>query len=213
MAMNTGTVASFIAEGCGRCDKFQTPDCKVHLWPAEIAALRAVLTAPVLVDAGLVETMKWGAPCYTHRGKNVAALAVTRTSAGVSFFQGALLEDAHGLLEKPGPNSRHARIARFTSVTAIQAARGALTTHLERAMAIALEGQTVDRAPTAAVPAALQTLFDADTALHAAWAALTPGRQRSHVLHIGGAKQDATRARRALKCAAKIRAGKGFNER
>ena len=55
--------------------------------------------------------------------------------------------------------------------------------------------------------------LEADEALHAAWDALTPGRQRSHILHVSGAKQADTRDRRAERCAADILEGRGFNER
>ncbi|MCK6508175.1 YdeI/OmpD-associated family protein, partial [Myxococcota bacterium] len=65
----------------------------------------------------------------------------------------------------------------------------------------------------AAIPAELQALLDADPALRAAFDALTPGRQRSHTLHVDGAKTPAARASRAHKCAEKIRAGKGFLDR
>ena len=56
-------------------------------------------------------------------------------------------------------------------------------------------------------------LSDGDPALAEAWEALTRGRKRSHVIHVGGAKQAATRERRVGKCVPKILAGKGFLDR
>jgi len=55
--------------------------------------------------------------------------------------------------------------------------------------------------------------LEADPELDAAFAALTPGRRRSHILHVGGAKQAETRVRRVDRCVPDIMAGKGFNER
>ena len=63
------------------------------------------------------------------------------------------------------------------------------------------------------LPDELATRLADDPALARAFAALTPGRQRSHVLHVRGAKQTETRARRAAQCAAEILAGRGFRER
>ena len=42
------------------------------LWPEEIRVLR-----PILLGAGLDETVKWNKPCYTHDGANIAIAAKT----------------------------------------------------------------------------------------------------------------------------------------
>lgn len=57
----------------------------------------------------------------------------------------------------------------------------------------------------------LQKMQD-DNVFKKAFEALTPGRQRSYILHISGAKQSATRINRIEKCIPKIMKGKGFNE-
>jgi len=84
------------------------------------------------------------------------------------------------------------------------------------AQAIELQRQDATvpkRSGTEPVPDELARLLSSQPELQAAFDALTPGRQRSHILHISGAKQAKTRAARAERCAAKIRSGKGFNER
>ena len=48
--------------------------------------------------------------------------------------------------------------------------------------------------------------------LAAAFAALTPGRRRAYLLHFGGARQSATRARRIAACVPAILAGKGLQD-
>jgi uncharacterized protein YdeI (YjbR/CyaY-like superfamily) len=53
----------------------------------------------------------------------------------------------------------------------------------------------------------------ADPTSTRAFEALTPGRRRSHILYIAGAKQSETRTPRAEKCAPEIRAGRAFQER
>ena len=49
-------------------------------------------------------------------------------------------------------------------------------------------------------------------ALKKAFDALTPGRQKSYLLHFSQAKQTKTREARIEKCIPQILKGKGFNE-
>ena len=62
MTMKPNTVDDYLAQGCGRCALGGTPECKVHLWPAALKDLRAILRA-----SGLQEEIKWSAPCYTYQ--------------------------------------------------------------------------------------------------------------------------------------------------
>jgi len=207
--MNTTSVDAYLADGCGRCDLYRTPQCKVHTWTAPLIALRALLN-----ETPLVETMKWGAPCYTLGGKNVVMLAALKGYCTLSFFKGAALEDPEGLLESPGPNSQHAMQLRFRSLDEVEARRGAAAAFVAQAIALEQAGVKTPRTTsTTALPEELQRSLDADPTLAAAFAALTPGRQRSYALHVSGAKQAETRARRAERCAPDILAGRGFNER
>ena len=64
-----------------------------------------------------------------------------------------------------------------------------------------------------AVPEELQARLDAAPKLRAAFEALTPGRRKSYIFHVSGAKQSKTRAARAEKCVPTIMSGRGFNER
>ena len=66
--------------------------------------------------------------------------------------------------------------------------------------------------PRPSSPDELIAVLDGNPAVAEAWDALTPGRKRSFVLHVGSAKQAKTRVARSEKCIPKILAGKGFNE-
>ena len=63
------------------------------------------------------------------------------------------------------------------------------------------------------LPPELVEALDADPDLSEAFAALTPGRQKSWALHLNDAKTSATRLARIGKGRAKILAGKGATER
>jgi uncharacterized protein YdeI (YjbR/CyaY-like superfamily) len=207
--MNRESVDAYLRDGCGRCDKYRTPACKVHLWTPALRALRAML-----LEAGLTEEMKWGQPCYSLEGANVVLIASLRDQCALSFFQGAALTDADGLLVSPGPNSRFARYLPFRSLAEVESRRAAIAGFLAEAMQRARTGQKVDAPPAAEpVPEELARVLAASPERARAFEALTPGRRRSHVLHVSGAKQSATRAKRAEACALKVLEGKGWNER
>jgi len=208
--MNTTSVDAYLKDGCGRCEHYQTPQCKALQWTKPLVLLRGLV-----LEAGLGEAMKWGNPTYTLGGKNVAMLASLREYCALAFFKGALLQDDDGRLESPGPNSHHARQLRFRSAGEVKRALPLIRRLLAQAVQLEKEGKKVERAdkPREAMPEELQRRLAGDKALQAAFDALTPGRQRSHVLHVSGAKQAETRERRVDKCVPVILAGRGFNER
>ncbi len=207
--MNRESADAWLRDGCGRCDRYQTPECKVNRWTDALASLRALLRS-----SDLVEEMKWGSPCYTLGGKNVVMLAAFDDSCALSFFKGAALADPEGDLVSPGANSRFVRLLRFRSLGEVEARRDRIEALVGAAIDLERAGGKVEpegeREP---MPAELAGRLAAAPALRDAFEALTPGRQRSHVLHVAGAKQSATREKRAARCAPKIMAGRGFNER
>ncbi len=207
--MNRGSVDSYLKDGCGRCEHYQTPACKVHLWTPILMRLRKLV-----LSTGLAETMKWGSPCYTHDGKNLLMIVSLRESCALSFFAGATLPDPDGLLESPGPNSHHARYLRFRSLAELTRREATARRFITQAIEAERAGTKPAR-PRAReeVPAELAAALAASAKLKKAFAALTPGRQRSHILYVSGAKQSETRARRVERCAEVILAGRGFNER
>jgi len=207
--MNKTSADAYLRDGCGRCDRYQTAACKVHLWTDALKGLRTLL-----LDTGLVEEMKWGSPCYTLNGKNVVMLVSLRDCCALSFFKGAALSDEEGVLESPGASSRYLRQLKYRSFEEVTSRHQSTLELVQQAIALERAGVKVEvgeaREP---MPAELEERLASDPALMSAFEALTPGRQRSHILHISGAKQAETRERRVEKCAPVIFAGKGFNER
>lgn len=184
---------------------------RAKTWRAETEALRAIL-----LDCGLDEALKWGKPCYAmNGGGNVAIIQSFKDFCALMFFKGTLLTRGGGLLVSQGENSQAALRAEFRSVAEIAQAEPALRACIAEAIAVEEAGLKVAfRKPSELVlPDELASRLEADPALDAAFHALTPGRQRSYVLHIAGAKRSETRAARVDRCAPAIRAGKGYNER
>lgn len=202
-------VDNYFHEGCGRCELGGTPDCKVHLWKTEMAELRNYI-----LETNLEEESKWGVPCYTFQGKNVLILSAFKNYCSVSFFKGALLSDEQGKLHKPGENSQAARLFKFTNLEEIIALKPYIIATIFEAIENEKAGREIEfnKQANQDVPEELAAIFEVDDAAKAAFEALTPGRKRSYIIHITGAKQEKTRISRAEKCIPKILTGKGFNE-
>ncbi|TWT90340.1 hypothetical protein Mal64_07280 [Pseudobythopirellula maris] len=178
-------------------------------WRDELEELRAIA-----LDRDLTEELKWRSPCYTVEGKNVAILGGFKEFCTISFFKGALLKDHKGLLDKPGKNSRAARLIRFTSVGEIVRLRPAIEACLREAIAAERAGLKVevDQGAALELPAELVARFDESPALRTAFEALTPGRQRGYAMHFAAAKQSKTRTARIEKYEPRILQGKGFHD-
>jgi len=179
-------------------------------WQPELKKLRTML-----LGSGLTEELKWGKPCYTFEQGNVVILLPLKEHCALLFFKGALLKDPERILVKPGEHSQAGRQLRLTSLRQLREMEGSVKAYIEQAIAVESAGLKVAKSKSGPLklPAELQERLDASAALKAAFAALTPGRQRSYVIHVSAAKQSATRATRAERCAPQILAGKGFNER
>ncbi len=179
-------------------------------WLEVLAALRTIV-----LDAGLLETIKWRTPCYTADGGNVVLIGAARDSVALSFLKGVLLPDPQGALEAPGANSRSARLMRFTDATQVTAQAETIRTLVLEAARLERAGVKVDLSADPEPPACaeLRAALEADPALAAAFAGLTPGRRRGYLLHFAGAKRSETRAARVARWRPTILAGRGMLDR
>lgn len=203
-------VEVYFRDGCGRCPRFESDACSARRWAAGLAALRALC-----LEAGLEESLRWGHPCYRHAGRNLALLGAFQGDFVLTLPDGALLDDPDGLLRPAGPNSSEATTIRFAGPGEVTRHTPALRALLTQARSRAEAGARPVRRPATApdLPEELTAALDADPLLAEAFAALTPGRQRSHCLLIAGAKTTEARQRRVARQSAAILAGKGANER
>lgn len=199
----------FFSKGCGRCDRHDTPDCSTKPWIEGLTALRQLC-----LDAGLTETVKWGHPCYMHAGRNIALFGALRTDFRFSFFNAELLKDPEGLLVPNGPNSPTPSVVKLTDNRQVQKLAPTLTAYIEELKACAEAGiKPVKTQQTLELPEELIEALDADPELAEGFHALTPGRQKSYVINLNGAKKAETRRARIVKFRDKILAGKGAMDR
>ena len=199
----------FFTKGCGRCQRFATPDCSTRRWIDGLNDLRRIC-----LDVGLVETVKWAHPCYMHASRNIAIFGAFQTDFRLSFMNPGLVSDTEGVLEPQGPNSQTPSMIRFTAVGQVVAMEPVIRAYLRQLMDHAEAGTRPPRTEREIdMPDELVEALDADPELAEAFHALTPGRQKSYMFNLNQARQSATRAARIEKFRDKIIAGKGALER
>ena len=208
--LRNSTVDDYLAQGCGGCPLYDTPECKVHFWTKELQLLRSIA-----LDCGLTEEVKWDIPCYTWNKKNIVLLGAFKENCVLSFFKGMLLRDEYNILEKPGEHTQSVKLVRFTSVDRVVQLEAILREYLFEAIEIEKAGLKVVLKKTEEyeVVEEFTEAMKQVKGLKTAFEQLTPGRQRGYLLHFSQAKQSKTRQERVEKCIPKILAGKGFADR
>lgn len=203
-------VNDYFTQGCGRCARFGTADCSVQHWAEGLAHLRAICR-----DLDLVETVKWGHPCYMFADRNIAIFGAFRSNFRLSFMNAGLLADPDGVLRPGGPNARAKSVLIFDSLDMLRAQDSIIRAFLTDLKVCATKGITPPKTAPGDLdlPRELIDALDSDPDYADAFAALTPGRQRSWFLHINSAKQAATRIKRIEKARDRVLISKGWNER
>ena len=179
---------------------------KAEKWHEEFEKLRAIV-----LDCGLAEELKWGAPCYTFQ-KSIHGF---KEYCALLFFKGALLKDTNGILIQQTENVQAQRQTRFTDVREIVKMEPILKAYIYEAIEVEKAGLRVNFEKTSEyrIPEEFQNKLDEIPALKTAFDALTPGRQRAYILYFSQPKQSNTRESRIEKCRQRILDGKGLNDR
>jgi uncharacterized protein YdeI (YjbR/CyaY-like superfamily) len=182
---------------------------KTDKWKAELTALRKIM-----LDCQLIETLKWGQPCYMFNKTNVVILANFKESCAVSFLKGALLSDTENLLVKPGENSQSGRFIRFNSVDEIIEKEAIIKAYVFEAIEVEKAGLKIAPRDPEAEPLISELIqrFEENPTLKKAFEALTPGRQRAYNLFFTAAKQSETRFSRIDSYTDRIYNKKGMND-
>jgi len=201
-------VDKYLIDGCMRCKYGGTPQCKVHNWREELEMLRQIV-----LETGLTEEIKWGAPVYTHKGKNIVSVGALKESANIGFFKGILLTDKHKILQQQG-NLQSDRIIKFTNVKDIEKVKDVLKEYVLEAIEIEESGKKVEfKKNPEPIPNELLEAFEQDPAFKKAFYALTAGRQRGYIIHFSQPKQSQTRIGRIEKYKEQIFNGIGLNDK
>jgi len=182
---------------------------KAKKWQEELEKLRMII-----LDCQLTEELKWGKPCYTFQKRNIVVILPLKEYCALLFCKGALLNDANGILIKPGENTQAGRQIRFTNVREIVEMETILKAYIYEAIEVEKAGLKVNfkKITELIVPEEFQNKLDEIPALKTAFDALTPGRHRAYILYFSAPKQSKTRESRVEKCMQQILNGKGLND-
>ncbi len=151
------------------------------------------------------ETIKWGMPTFTYRGKILAGMAAFKRHASLSFWNESVLG--------AGERNREA-MGQFGRIAAIDdlPPRARLIALIRAGMALIEAGAKPPRAaatkPPPEVPPDLATALAANPAAKATFDAFPPSARRDYVEWITGARREETRARRLAQAVAWLAEGK-----
>lgn len=192
--------------------RYKTVDAYVKSldkWHDEIVKLREIINS-----TELVETVKWGAPCYTINGKNVVGLAAFRDYFGIWFHQGVFMSDESDvLLNCQEGKTRGLRQWRFSSARDIKVRL--IKSYLKEAIDLARAGKeiTPQRDKPIVVPPQLASALKKDARASRAFDDMTVGKQREYTEYISDAKREETKIKRLAKILPMIKKGVGLNDK
>ncbi|GIN62278.1 hypothetical protein J27TS8_22710 [Robertmurraya siralis] len=182
---------------------------KATQWKEEFVKLREIALA-----SGLREDFKWMHPCYTLNGKNIFLFHGFKEYCAILFHKGALLKDKHGILIQQTENVQAARQLRFTKLQEIVELEPIIKEYINEAIEVEKAGLEValKEKNEFSVPEELEKKFAEMPDLKAAFASLTPGRQKGYLQYFSQAKQSKTRETRIEKSMERILMGKGLKD-
>lgn len=178
-------------------------------WHDELVRLREILCA-----TDLTEEVKWGAPCYTYKGKNVVGIGAFKAYVGLWFHQGALLADKEKrLINAQDGKTKALRQWRMHSAKEIKPAT--IKRYVKEAIKHVDDGKRISpaRNKPLVVPNELTAAFVKNKMIARKFAELTPGKQREYADYVAEAKRDETKLARIKKILPLIKAGGGLHDK
>lgn len=180
-------------------------------WEEALGLLRGVF-----LEAGMEEAVKWGIPVYTHKGKNLAGMAVFKAYAGIWFYQGAFLADPENkLVNAQEGKTRALRQWRFSSPGEVRESLHLVLQYALEAMMNCDRGVEIkpERPQPLEIPGDMAQWLASDDLLEARFGNLTAARQREYAEYISTARQDKTRVARMIKIYPLIMNGSGLHDK
>ncbi|NCO62959.1 MAG: hypothetical protein GW839_05065 [Flavobacteriales bacterium] len=170
--------------------------------------LRAIITS-----TELEETIKWNAPVYSLKGKNVIGLGAFKHHFGIWFFNGVFLKDDHKQLVNAQEKTKGLRQMRFESIEDIN--KNMVLAYVKEAIQNQKLGREIkpEKTKTVVIPKALKSALNIDTDFNTCFMSLTPYKQKEYCEYIETAKREATVLSRLEKIKPLIKKGIGLNDK
>ena len=169
---------------------------KKEKWKVELELLRETLLATKMEEA-----IKWGAPTYVYKKKNIVGLAAFKNYCGLWFFQGGLLKDDHKVLMNAQEGKTKAMLQwRFFFLDEIDV--NLIKAYVLEAMQHVDEGKEIkpNRAKKELIiPELLKKALDKDEKVKIIFDSFTLSKKREYADYISEAKREVTKQNRLEK--------------
>lgn len=181
---------------------------KTNQWDEELELLKTIIN-----KTKLVETVKWGAPIYTHKDKNVIGIAGFKSYFGIWFYNGVFLKDAKKLLINANKeNTKGLRQMRFNSIDEVN--ENTILEYIEEAIVNEEKGLKIKPEKKAEMSCELlENEFKSNVDLKNAFNLFTPYKQREFMEYINAAKQEKTKITRLEKIKPMILSNIGLHDK
>lgn len=178
------------------------------LWVEELEVLKSIIN-----KTQLVETEKWGAPTYTHNGKNIIGIGGFKSYFGIWFFNGVFLKDEKKLLINANEeNTKGLRQMRFQSIEEIN--EQIILEYVNEAIANEEKGLKIKPKSKEKISCKLlDNELKSNSDLKKAFHSFTPYKQREFAAYINDAKQEKTKLKRLEKIKPMILSNIGLNDK
>ncbi|WP_425658696.1 YdeI/OmpD-associated family protein [Tenacibaculum ascidiaceicola] len=179
-------------------------------WAQELNLLRSVF-----LDLPVEETIKWGAPVYVYKGKNIVGLSAFKNYCGLWFFQGSFLTDKEEVLVNAQEGKTQAmRQWRFNQLDEINTVL--IKRYVLEAIKNSEEGKELKpkkNTKPLIIPKKLQLELDRNDRLKETFSEFTLSKQREFTDYISEAKRETTKEKRLEKIIPMILNGIGLYDK
>ncbi|QRM89820.1 hypothetical protein FG167_11470 [Lacinutrix sp. WUR7] len=169
----------------------------------------------IITKTELNEAIKWSAPTYDLKGKNILGLGAFKKHFCIWFFNAVFLKDEAKLLVNAQEKTKGLRQMRFTSIDEID--KHVVLAYVKEAIENQKLGREIKVVKTTkkdiVIPPELKEILDSNTSLQDAFKTLSLSKQREYCEYIGTAKREATKQSRLEKITPMIMKGVGLHDK
>jgi len=175
-----------------------------------------ILLRKILLSTGLEETIKWGFPVYTYKGKNLVGIGSFKSYAGLWFFQGALLADKmKKLINAQEGITKAMRQWRFGSDEEVEQESKTIVNYVKESMQNHNQGKEIRavKQKKSLHSPELNDFLKSDSELKRSFKTFSKAKQREFAEYINEAKKPETIQKRLEKIGPMILHGQGLNDK
>ena len=179
-------------------------------WKPELEKLREIV-----LECNLEETIKWGAPVYMSKGKNILGLSAFKNYVGLWFFQGGTLKDLHKVLMNAQEEKTVAmRQWRFSSLENID--KELIKTYVFEAIENQEKGNIIKpkkNTKPLIIHSIIQKELDSNKEFSKQFESFSLSKKREYADYISEAKKETTQIKRLEKIIPMIISGVGLHDK